>query len=87
MDASPLCAVPRLSNVTALPRLRKGDDGVEEFSRDYTPTGHMLDRGTADQDVSPHFDDLRPLYLQEPTERGHTFESVGDLEPPCASGP
>ena len=61
MDASLSCAVPRLSNVTALPRLRKGDDGVEESSRDYAPTGHMLDRGTANQDMSPHFDDLRPL--------------------------
>ncbi len=82
MDVSPSCAVPRLSNVTALPRRRKGDDGVEESSRDDAPTDHLLDRGAADQDVSPHVDDLRPLYLQEPTERGRTFESVGDLEPP-----
>ncbi len=42
MGASPSSAVPRLSNVTALPRLRKGDDGVEESSRDDAPTGHML---------------------------------------------
>ncbi len=67
MGASPSSAVPRLSNVTALLRLRKGDDGVEESSRDDAPTGHMLDRGAADQDVSPHVDDVRPLYIQEPT--------------------
>ncbi len=34
MDAFPSCAVPRLSNVTGLFCLRKGDDGVEESSRD-----------------------------------------------------
>ena len=87
MDASPSCEVPWPSNVTALPRLRKGDDGVEVSSRDDAPTGHMLDRGAANQDVSPHFDVLRPLSLQELTERGRTFESVGDLEPPSVSEP
>ncbi len=34
--------------------------------RYYAPTGHMLNRGTTNRDVSPHFDDLRPLDLQEP---------------------
>ena len=66
MDAFPSCAIPRLSNVTALPLPRKGGDGVEESSRDYAPAGHVLDRGTANLDVSPHFDGFRPLYLQEP---------------------
>ncbi len=34
MDAFPSCAVPGLSNVTALPVPRKGGDGVEISSRD-----------------------------------------------------
>ncbi len=34
MDASPSCAVPRRSNVTALPLPRKGGDAVEVSSRD-----------------------------------------------------
>ncbi len=44
-------------------------------------------KSAADQDMNPHFDDLRPLYLQEPRERGRTFESVGNLEPPSAAKP
>ncbi len=78
MDASPSCAVPRLSNVTALPRLRKGDDGVEESSRDDAPTGHVLNRGTTNRDAGPQFDDLRPLVLQEPKWRGGPLESAYD---------
>ncbi len=34
--------------------------------RYYAPTDHVLNRGTTNRDVSPHFDDLRPLDLQEP---------------------
>ena len=48
--------------------------------RYYDPTGRVLDRGNANRDMSPQFDDLRPLDLQEPTRRGRTLESVGGLE-------
>ncbi len=41
-------------------------DVVGSPQRYCAPTGHVLIRGTTIRDVSPHFDDLRPLDLQEP---------------------
>ena len=54
-------------------------------SRYHVLTGHVLNRGTIHRGMSPQFDDLRPLDLQEPKERGRPLESAGDPKPTYAS--
>ncbi len=55
--------------------------------RYYDATCHVFDRGNANRDVSPEFDDLRPLDLQDPTWRERALVSVSDPEPSSAAEP